>query len=243
MRLFIWNCAMAFHRKVEAVLDLKPDIAVICECAEPDLLRDKSETDWVPEKPVWIGSNRHKGLGVFAFNRFEAQLSEPYFQSLRHIAPVRICGPLRFNLLAAWAQNASDGVIRKHQSGPLRRSLNRYRTFLQEAPSVVAGDLNSNAIWDRPGWRINHMSLVASLRKFGLVSAYHEMTGELHGAERTPTHYWRDRRKDGPTYHLDYAFLPRNWMGSVTGFQVGRFEDWVGTGFSDHVPILIDIDP
>lgn len=233
---------MAFHRKVEAVLDLNPDIAVICECAEPDLLRDKSECDWLPENPVWIGVNRHKGLGIFAFNGFKVRLSEPYFPSFRYIAPVRVFGPVRFNLLAAWAQNASDKVIRKNQSGPLRRALSRYSAFLREAPSVVAGDLNSNAIWDKPGWRINHMTLVASLRKRGLVSAYHELSGELHGEEQTPTHYWRDRCKDGPTYHLDYAFLPQNWMASVRGFQVGCFEDWVGAGLSDHVPIVIDID-
>ena len=35
MRLATWNCNMALHRKFDAMLRLAPDIAIICECAEP----------------------------------------------------------------------------------------------------------------------------------------------------------------------------------------------------------------
>ena len=38
MRLIFWNCNMALHRKFDAVADLKPDIAVISECADPPTL-------------------------------------------------------------------------------------------------------------------------------------------------------------------------------------------------------------
>jgi len=34
MRLLIWNCAMALHRKFDAMLRLRPDVAVVCECAQ-----------------------------------------------------------------------------------------------------------------------------------------------------------------------------------------------------------------
>lgn len=233
---------MAFHRKVDAVLEQDPDIAVICECAEPALLRDKSQSNWMPSDAVWVGDNRHKGLGVFGFNGFKTRLFEPHYPKLRHIAPVHVSGPVNFNLLAAWAQNASGDVIRKRQTGPLLRSLNRYRTFLKEGPVVLAGDLNSNTIWDKPGWSNNHMTLVSKLTRRGLISAYHHNRVENHGEEKTPTHYWRDRCKDGPTYHLDYAFVPQDWMASVRRLQVGSFEDWVGSGLSDHVPIIVDVD-
>ena len=75
--------------------------------------------------------------------------------------PVRITGPLECNLLAVWAQNGSGGVNRKHQLGPLRRALSKYRDFLAERPSIVAGDFNNNVFWHRPGWRINHINAVA----------------------------------------------------------------------------------
>ena len=144
-------------------------------------------------------------------------------------------------MLAVWAQNASAGITRKHQLGPLRRALTKYQSFLTEQACVVAGDFNNNVIWDRPGWRINHLRAVTTLQRYGLVSAYHEMYNEAQGSESIPTLYWRDRKKDGPTYHLDYIFLPQEWTEDIREFMVGSFEDWCGSGLSDHVPIVVDI--
>jgi len=42
-----------------------------------------------------------------------------------------------------------------------------------------------------------------------------------HGRETVPTHYWRDRREDGPTYHIDFVFMPCDWLAYVTHFEVG----------------------
>jgi exodeoxyribonuclease III len=165
---------MALDRKVDVLLDLAPDIAIVCECAEPARLRLRSRSRWMQGDPVWIGRNPHKGFAVFAFNGYAVRLAESYHPALRYVAPVHIGGPTECNLLAVWAQNASAGGIRKHQLGPLRRALSRYKGFLGERPAVVAGDLNSNTIWDKPGWRINHSTKVRILEEsFGLVSAYH----------------------------------------------------------------------
>jgi len=233
---------MALERKVDVLLDCKPDIAIVCECAAPGRLRERSRPSWIESEPVWIGRNPHKGLAVFAFNGYAARLAGIYHPSLRYIAPVHIDGPTRCNLLAVWAQNASAGGIRKHQLGPLRRALSRYRDFLKERPAVIAGDLNSNTIWDKPGWRINHSTKVRILEEeFGLVSAYHAMRGEAHGAESEPTLYWRDRTKHGPTYHIDYVFLPGEWIGKVRQLSIGSFERWCGPGLSDHAPVIVDV--
>jgi exodeoxyribonuclease III len=180
---------------------------------------------------------------VFAFNGYAVRLADSYYSSLRYIAPVHVDGPTQCNLLAVWAQNASAGGIRKHQLGPLRRGLSRYRSFLGERPAVIAGDLNSNTIWDKPGWHINHSTKVRILEEsFGLVSAYHTIRGEAHGQESEPTLYWRDRTKDGPTYHIDYVFLPTAWIGKVSHLSIGAFETWCGAGLSDHVPVIVDVD-
>jgi len=242
MRLAIWNCGMALHRKLDALLRLRPDIAVVCECAQPKRLQELSGRANIGSDPVWIGRNRHKGLAVFAFNGYAARLAEPFYPSLRYIAPVRITGPTHCNLLAVWAQNASAGIGRKHQLGPLRRALGRYRSFVSEGPSIVAGDLNNNAIWHRPGWRINHLATVSILERHGLVSAYHAVTGEEQGSETVPTIYWRDRKKDGPTYHIDYIFLPAAWIDRIQELTVGTYEDWCGSALSDHVPIVVDVN-
>lgn len=233
---------MALDRKVDVLLDLAPDIAVVCECAEPERLRTRSRSAWMQGEPVWIGRNPHKGLAVFAFNGYAARLADLYQPSLRYVAPVHISGPTECNLLAVWAQNASAGGIRKYQLGPLRRALSRYRGFLGERPAVIAGDLNSNTIWDKPGWRINHSTKVRVMESMGLVSAYHAIRGEAHGKESEPTLYWRDRTKGGPTYHIDYVFLPAPWIAKVRELSIGTFETWCGSGLSDHVPVIVDID-
>jgi len=243
MRLVAWNCNMALHRKLAALSALKPDVAVLSECASPGRLAERLGREGLDCEPAWIGANRDKGLAVLAFNGYRAALvHEVYRKSLRFIAPVRVEGPVSFNLLAVWAQNFSDGIRRKRQPGPLRLALTRdYHAFLTAGPTLVAGDFNNNIFWDKPGYLINHSHTVALLERYGLVSAYHHARGEAQGAETEPTHYWRDRRKDGPTYHIDYIFLPRAWAAGMREMRVGTFEEWCGTGFSDHVPLVVDV--
>jgi exodeoxyribonuclease III len=233
---------MALHRKFEAMLRLRPDVAVICECADLDRLQAFAQDATIPTEAVWVGDNPNKGLAVLAFNGYSVSAAAPFHANLRHVVPVHIQGPVRCNLLAVWAQNGSGGVSRKHQLGPLRRALTKYRTFLSERPSIVAGDFNNNVYWHRPGWRINHANAVAALEKLGLASAYHALRGEAQGEETVPTLYWRDRKKDGPAYHIDYVFLPAPWLAHVRELTVGTFEDWCGAGLSDHVPIVVDIN-
>jgi exodeoxyribonuclease III len=241
MRIVAWNCNMALDRKVEVLLALKPDIAIVSESAEPERLRFRQRPEWVESEPVWIGRNPHKGLAVFAFNGYAVRIAEVYEPRFRYIAPVHISGPVDCNLLAVWAQNASAGITRKGQAGPLRRALAKYKDFISARPGILAGDLNNNVIWDKPGWRNNHKLSVATLASLGLLSAYHEFHGEPQGGESQPTLYWRDRKKDGPTYHIDYVFLPDPWIARVTDLRLGSFEEWCATGLSDHVPVIVDV--
>ncbi|MEM9012818.1 MAG: hypothetical protein AAGE18_16440 [Pseudomonadota bacterium] len=242
MRLVFWNCNMALHRKMAALQALSPDIAVISECADPETLVQRGLDPFAAGSVLWMGRNRQKGLGVFAFTGAQLTQHEPFWPTLRYILPLHVAAPVPFGLIAVWAQNASGGVTRKHQQGPLRRALTKYRGLLTAGPAIVGGDWNSNVIWDRPGWRINHIKKVRLLEELGLVSVYHALRGEAQGEEREPTHYWRDRREDGPTYHIDHVFLPRDWLPLVRDFQVGGFADWVGNGLSDHVPLILDLD-
>ena len=74
---------------------------------------------------------------------------------------------------------------------------------------MIAGDWNSNAIWDKLGWRISHTAKVGILEGLGIVSVCHSLTGKRDGEETVPTLYWRDRTEDSLTYHIDFAFVPR----------------------------------
>ena len=219
---------MALHRKLDALHSLRPDLAVISECAEPTVVAARAGLEKLDAESVWIGDNKHKGLAVFAFNGYRVTLSEAYQASHRFIAPVRVEGAHAFNLMAVWAQNFSAGITRKRQYGPMRLALRRYREFLTERAAMVAGDLNNNTIWDKPGWLMNYTHTVEVLNDYGLGSVYHDVTGERFGEESTPTIYWRDRTKDGPTYHLDYIFAPHAWLNNISDMKVGSFEGWCG---------------
>jgi hypothetical protein len=73
--------------------------------------------------------------------------------------------------------------------------------------TIVAGDFNSNSIWDAPDGVKNHSAAVERFRKLGLESSYHVFSGDSQGAEQYPTH-WNMKKKTA-AYHIDYAFLSR----------------------------------
>ena len=53
MRIVTWNCAMKLDAKYEQLMSLRPDIAVIPECAEPDILRKKAPNfEFTPSRPA-----------------------------------------------------------------------------------------------------------------------------------------------------------------------------------------------
>jgi exodeoxyribonuclease-3 len=241
MRIVAWNCNMALHRKYEHLLSLQPDIAVISECANAELIAQKI-TSFRPSSSIWIGDNRHKGLAVFTFGPFKAMLSPIYQEHFPYIAPIEIDGPKRFNLLAVWACHAKKNSY-EAKLGPLRRAICAYQAFIECAPTVVAGDFNDNVQWDKPTKINKHSTNVSELTALGLRSAYHYSRGVAQGSETEPTLYWRDRRNSGPRYHIDYCFIPDAWTESISAVTVGKFDDWVGTGLSDHVPLIVDVNP
>jgi exodeoxyribonuclease-3 len=241
MKIVVWNCNMALQDKYEHLLALAPDIAVVPECANVDLLRKKAPS-FSPTSSVWIGDNHNKGLGVFTFGSYSARQSDIYEEDFPHILPVRVEGLTQFNLLAVWACHSHMRSYEQRR-GPLMRAMTAYSSFLREGPTVVAGDFNDNVHWDRPMRLNNHGVNIDSLTALGLHSAYHRKRDVQQGQELEPTIYWRNRRIDGPRYHIDYCFVPDYWINDGLVVDVGGFQEWVGLGLSDHVPLIVDVDP
>ena len=237
MRLVAWNCNGALHRKFEALLALEPDIAIVSECAEPEVLARKCRLPDFSAPPVWTGRDLNRGLAVFFFNEARGHIHGRFRDGLERVLPVEVAAPRRFNLLAVLANSFH---LRKADPGPVNEAMAFYRRFLTDGDAVLTGDFNHNVVWDKPGWASNHRDTVDALDRYGLVSAYHAATGEAQGQEKAPTIYWRDRKEDGPVYHIDYIFIPRSWAGRGFGLRVEPFGTWVGAGLSDHVPLVLD---
>jgi len=242
MRIVAWNCAMALHRKWPVLAALQPDIAIIGECDNYHRARDRG-LPVTPSRFVWTGGRSFKGLAVIAFPPYRLRLHPLHEPALPHIMPVEVRGAgLHFNLIAVWAQNISGGFRTKAEPGPFNRAMDRYGAFVSQRPTLIGGDFNNHEFWDRPGHAINFAENLDRIRRLGLDSAYHRATGEPVGAETIPTHYWRDRKIDGPTYHIDYLFYPQAWHRHFRHFGVGDFAGFCGPGLSDHAPLVADFD-
>ena len=241
MRLVSWNCGGGFHRKFSALRALAPDVAIVQECSDLDTLARKTP-GFAPADALWSGGNANRGLGVFSFGRYRLERAARDDPAITYALPARVAGPCSFNLLALWA-HYGKAPVRVGSPGPALMALDRFADFLSERASILAGDLNNHVRWDRPGKASNHAAAVAAGAALGLISAYHEFFGLAQGAERHPTLYWRDRARGGPKFHIDYVFVPRRAAGLLQRVAVGSYAKWIGTGLSDHAPVIVDFLP
>ncbi len=152
----------------------------------------------------------------------------------RYAIPLEVTGPNNFLLIAVWSKGGQDspyveGVV---------RAVELYRKLFTQYRTVLAGDLNSNAIWDgnhRAG--LNHSALVKMLSELGLVSSYHFFHREDHGEEKQPTYYfqWKEQRP----FHIDYCFIPEAWAPKLRRVEIGSYAEWKDR--SDHRPLLVEL--
>ena len=230
MRIVTWNCQMGFDKKVEALLSQNPDVAVVPECSEKSTVAIERRG----YKTLWFGSNSLKGLGVFCRKDWSIRaLPQP---QQKWIVPVEVDAPTPFTLLAVWACRTG---IKKAENyiGQVYQALISHPEWFDGTPVVLAGDLNSNKIWDPERVVGNHSDVVNILAERGLVSGYHEFFGEAQGAESRPTIYFY-RHADRP-FHIDYIFIPREWATRLKTVDVGEYEIW--SKLSDHCPVTVDI--
>lgn len=170
MRFVVWNFNMTLHRRLDALASLRPDVAVICECADPKIVRKKSKGG-LPDSVGWVGEKKNKGIAVIGMGPWRVRLDEAYDSSIRHVVPVHVGGPLPFRLLAVWAFHRS-GDYDEVGRGPLARRLARYARFCHHPALFVAGDFNNNAIWYNPkNLAHSHAADVAELETRGVFSS------------------------------------------------------------------------
>ncbi len=201
---------------------LGADVLILQEAARP---AEVSPTD----DAVWLPINGRYGVAIVTRNGYTVRPSAGP-RGLVACRAAEIGGRAAFGLLAVWTHQ-SHGYI-----AGLAADLRRARNWMAGRPVVLAGDLNSNAIWDRASRPVDHSRVVARLaEEFGLVSAYHLARGVKQGEEPEPTYYWQ--WNEAHPFHLDYCFVPAGWR--VQAVTVGGFAEWAGV--SDHRPVVVDV--
>ena len=227
---------MAFRRKADVILAYKPDILVVQECEHPDKLTFKSTTQ-IPDDVLWFGANKNKGLGIFAYNGYKLTLIKNYKRAFKLVIPILVTGPMySFTLYAIWANNPDepDGQYVEQ----VWKAIHHYKKQLKDTQTLLAGDFNSNTIWDRKRREGNHSNVVKFLEEKGIYSCYHLHHKQQQGKEEHPTLYLY-RHKDKP-YHIDYCFVSADMLAKLQTVEVGDYDFWVQ--HSDHVPLIVTFD-
>ena len=232
MKFATWNCSGALHRKHQNLLTLDADLIVIQECSKPDIEQFSRSEGW---SSWWVGSNPiKKGLGVLVKAPWVVRKAEAL--TPKWTGKVVIDGPESIELFPVWAHMSETPTVEYIEQVHLLLDI------IEKTPifpfTIVAGDFNSNSIWDG-GYKRNHTAAVERFRKLGMESAYHVFFGIPQGAERRHPTLWFRKNKDNP-YHIDYAFLNRPLLSKLRNVVVGPCEDWLSS--SDHAPVLVELD-
>lgn len=203
------------------------DILVVQECEDPDKSKDDNYKKWAGNY-LWTGSNKHKGLGIFAKNNVKLEKLDWDSAGLKYFIPCKINDD--FNFVAVWCQRADSRDFR--YIGQLWKYLQLHKSKLGK--SIIAGDFNSNVIWDSGHRWGSHSDVVRELGDVKVESLYHKRFNEEAGKEKQATFYMH-RNLQKP-YHIDYIFGSEEIVRSVTEFVIGKKESWLE--ISDHVPVF-----
>ena len=224
---------MVYRKKASLVLAYKPDIVVIPECEHPDRLKFETGIR-LPEDVIWFGNNPNKGLGVFSYSDYRFQLCENHETGYRTIIPLIVRNKRsQFNLFAIWANNPQDKGFQ--YVGQVWKAIKHYSDLLKNKKTILAGDFNSNTIWDLPKREGNHSKVVEVLAKKGIHSTYHEFYKQTQGKEKHNTLFMY-RHKDKP-YHIDYCFASEDFIKKLSHVEIGRHGKWCK--HSDHTPLIV----
>lgn len=220
MQIVSWNCNGAFRNKFVQLSELNADIYIVQECENPDKTNVASYKEFA-NNHIWIGHG-HKGLGIFASDSISLKNNSWPSYGLEYFLSCSVDDQV--NLLGIWG--CTNYIEDIHTYVQIHKD--------KLKNSIVGGDFNSNAIWDKGHKRRNHSVVVNDFEYAGLVSAYHTLNREVQGCETQKAFYLYKHKPK--SYHIDYFFSPMNIIKSMT---IGNYEKW--NQYSDHVPILLEI--
>lgn len=233
MKLITWNSNCSFRTKFNQILKNKPDILIIPESENVETFK-KYQNEMNFNTHIWDGAVSYKGLSVFTFNDYYAEIAPFYNPDFKYIIPIYIKNKDKtFLLLAVWSKLAKNKTLSYITQVCL--ALEEYKEYIDKN-TIIAGDFNSNKQWDNLfNRKYNHSYLLNLLNNLDFISVYHNFYNQKQGEETAPTHYYH--RNKEKSFHIDFMFIHKD--RNIQSFSLGNFNDWIS--LSDHVPLFTEI--
>lgn len=243
-RIAVWTVGPGIERRYPKIEALEADVVVAARSGNEVRLLKANRTRH--SAMAWIGRHAQRGLGVMSFRPAFVKLDGGRWdQRLEWIAPVTVNGPVSHHLLAVWALH-DKAQVKFKSTPPASQTIQMMRLYQRtlKNPTVVAGDFNNNPVFHKndPNWDM--LELIALLEAQGLVSAYHHFSGLEHGDPREqPTRFRPDPIGGTDRHHVDYCFMPVEWLPALRSVQIGQPDVWFSTvRAEEHVPVVVDLD-
>ena len=234
MRLVAWNCCSGGARKWGWIEQLDADVAVVCEgprnsprptptLLEPAVLWHAAGN--LDHKHVAIGSSR------LELEPLEAREGQGQWAVAVHLA----AGP---DILGIWS--CPPNPSRSNYATSVTDTLSAWANVLADGQMLVAGDFNVGFPIGRDGQTRYAKQVVRTWEALGLVSVYHAFFDVAMGQESRPTFFDERRRQLG--WHIDYILIHTQQLHRIRNVELGDYWEWVASGRSDHVPLIVDLD-
>lgn len=224
---------MAFRKKIKYLLEkYNPDVMLIQECEESSKFECVNQDFNI----LWIGDNKNKGLAVFARKKLKLEKIYVNVGEVKYLLAVKVDN---VKILNFWAMDDKRDRQQRYIA-QVWQGLKACKEMIDDY-TIVAGDFNWNIIWDTNPSNPLHGKMIDVINVLGSVdikSLYHTKMQEQFGKESQSTFFMY--RKQEKKYHTDYVFVPKSIIEMINNFEIGEYGEW--TGYSDHMPILFEID-